>query len=179
MKQREEKEYIEVRYRKLETGEAEKFWELMNTLDFETSFMMYEPGERTKNLESLEELIKRAEKGIDFLVVAEINTELVGYLLAQRGEFHRTEHTAYLVAGIREKYCDRGIGTQLFERLNIWARENKIRRLELTVMCGNSRARHLYEKSGFNIEGVKKNSLQVNGKYVDEYYMAKLQRECE
>jgi RimJ/RimL family protein N-acetyltransferase len=35
-------------------------------------------------------------------------------------------------------------------------------------------AKHLYEKSGFVVEGIKKNAMFVDGEYVDEYYMAKL-----
>jgi RimJ/RimL family protein N-acetyltransferase len=41
-------------------------------------------------------------------------------------------------------------------------------------MYPNTSAKHLYEKNGFNVEGIKKNSMIVDGKYVDEYYMAKL-----
>ena len=37
----------------------------------------------------------------------------------------------------------------------------------------NKAAVHLYEKSGFVIEGLRKNSMRVGGVYADEYYMAK------
>ena len=37
-------------YRTLSVNEAEQFWGLMNQLDYETKYMLYEPGERTKNL---------------------------------------------------------------------------------------------------------------------------------
>ena len=40
-------------------------------------------------------------------------------------------------------------------------------------MCHNIVAKHLYEKNGFVMEGIKKNSMFVEGKYVDEFYMAK------
>lgn len=46
--------------------------------------------------------------------------------------------------------------------------------LELTVECPNRAAKHLYEKSGFKVEGIKTKSMLVNGNYVDEYYMAKI-----
>ena len=36
--------------RTLSVDEAEQFWSLMNQLDYETKYMLYEPGERTKNL---------------------------------------------------------------------------------------------------------------------------------
>lgn len=33
-------------YRKLNINEAQNFWNLMNQLDYETKYMLYEPGER-------------------------------------------------------------------------------------------------------------------------------------
>lgn len=38
----------------------------------------------------------------------------------------------------------------------------------------NTIAKHLYEKNGFKIEGIKKNAMIIDGKYVDEFFMAKL-----
>ena len=35
-------------------------------------------------------------------------------------------------------------------------------------------AKHLYEKNGFKVEGIKKNSMIIDDKYVDEFYMAKI-----
>lgn len=43
-------------------------------------------------------------------------------------------------------------------------------------MCPNEMAKHLYEKNGFIVEGVKKKSMIVDGTYVDEYYMAKIRQ---
>lgn len=86
----------------------------------------------------------------------------------------RIKHTAYIVVGIREAHRGKGIGTKFFSELDLWAKENLISRLELTVMCPNVIAKHLYEKNGFEIEGIKKKSMLVDGVYVDEFYMAKL-----
>ncbi|WP_392396641.1 MULTISPECIES: GNAT family N-acetyltransferase [Paenibacillus] len=41
-------------------------------------------------------------------------------------------------------------------------------------MVPNERAAALYKKMGFEIEGVKRNSIRMDGKYVDEYYMGKI-----
>jgi len=32
----------------------------------------------------------------------------------------------------------------------------------------------LYEKNGFEVEGIKKKSVLVDGTFLDEYYMAKI-----
>ena len=100
--------------------------------------------------------------------------KIVGFLTAQRGVFRRIRHTAYIVIGIQKNYCNRKLGTKLFQMLDDWALQNKIVRLELTVVCENKGAIRLYEKSGFSIEGIKKKTMYVDGKYVDEYMMSKI-----
>lgn len=164
-------------YRKLRVEEAQKFWDMTNELDKETKFMMYEVGEReekTVNLQALECQIQNSIEDNDFLVIAEVEGEIVGYLSAERGVPNRIKHTAYVVTGVREKYRGCGIGKELFQRLDSWAKENDVTRLELTVICNNIIARKLYEKNGFVVEGIKKNSMIIDGQYVDEFYMAKL-----
>lgn len=166
-----------ITYRNLMIEEALKFWNMMKALDYETKYMMYEPGERQeneKNLQQLKALIGSAAIREQFLLAAVCGDEIVGYLLAQRGSLNRIAHTAYIVVGIRETFRGQGIGKEFFRQLDIWAIEKGITRLELTVMCKNKVAKHLYEKNGFVVEGVKKNSMKVDHEYVDEYYMAKL-----
>lgn len=92
-------------------------------------------------------------------------------MLLEPGE--RIRHTAYIVTGIRKPYRNRGIGTEFFARLNAWAEDHGVTRLELTVRKANEAAIHLYQKSGFVIEGLRKQSMCVSGAYADEYYMAK------
>ena len=38
----------------------------------------------------------------------------------------------------------------------------------------NERGTGLYRKMGFEIEGLKRRSLNIKGTYVNEYYMAKI-----
>lgn len=161
-------------YRKLSVDEAEQFWSLMNQLGYETKYMLYEPGERTKNLPRIESLIRDSLEGQDFLLVAETDNKLIGYISAQKGRLNRIAHSAYIVVGILMDYRGKGIGTEFFKRLNEWAEENKVVRLELTVICENEAAKHLYTNSGFKIEGIKRKSVCVDGKYLDEYYMARI-----
>ena len=158
-----------IKFRKLQIDEVEAFWNLLNQLDKETQFMLYEPGEREKrgkSTEGLKRMIESSIDGTDFLLVAEVDPE--------RGRLNRVSHRAYIVVGIREGYRGRGIGTEFFKRLENWAKEQRLVRLELTVMCSNTSAKRLYEKNGFVVEGIKKKSMFVNGAYVDEYYMAKI-----
>ncbi|WP_428848894.1 GNAT family N-acetyltransferase [Terribacillus saccharophilus] len=52
--------------------------------------------------------------------------------------------------------------------------KHNVSRLELTVITENKAGVALYKKSGFDIEGTKRNSLIINGKTYDEYCMSKL-----
>ena len=164
--------------RSIKCEDAESFFNMMCILDNETPFMMYEPGERikkTSDISGLSGKINDALSGSDLLLVAEDNNqEIVGYIWAERGQLNRILHTAYIVVGIRESYRHQGIGTEFFKRLDEWARKNGVVRLELTVECANTAAIHLYEKNGFAVEGKRVKSMKLDGKFVDEFYMAKL-----
>lgn len=163
-----------MKYRKLSKMDAERFWEMMNQLDYETKYMLYEPGERKKNLPRIEALIQNSEQGENFLLAAEEDNRIVGYISAEKGGLNRIAHSAYIVVGILKDYRGKGIGTEFFKQLDIWADEKKITRLELTVICENEVAKHLYEKNGFEVEGIKRKSVFVDGNYLDEFYMAKI-----
>ena len=147
---------------------------MLKQLDTETSFMMYEPGERTATADDMKHRIEQWEKSDSLFLVLENEGDLAGFLSASRGEPSRIRHCAYLVIGILKDYRGRGFGAILFEKMEQWAKENGITRLELTVMTQNEQARHLYEKMGFYIEGKKERSMIVDGTAVDEYCMAKL-----
>ena len=54
------------------------------------------------------------------------------------------------------------------------AQSNGLHRLELMVNYNNERAIRLYEKFGFEREGVKRDALRIDGHYIDAFYMAKL-----
>ncbi|MBT2697229.1 GNAT family N-acetyltransferase [Bacillus sp. ISL-40] len=95
-------------------------------------------------------------------------------MIAIGGSVKRTKHSAYLVIGILEEYIGQGIGTALFQCLEEWAINHNISRLELTVVTQNDSGVALYKKSGFEIEGTKRNSLMIDGTPFNEYYMSKL-----
>lgn len=160
--------------RKIEMKDADNYLSMLLNLDNETKFMMFEPGERPTDINITKNIIEKSINGDNLVLIATDGENIVGFLSAQRGVPNRIKHTAYIIAGIRENFRGKGIGSKLFFELDIWARENNITRLDLSVVCSNTIAKHLYEKNGFKIEGIKKNAMIIDGKYVDEFSMAKL-----
>lgn len=155
--------------------DAKNYLSLLNQLDRETKLMLYELGER-KSTE--EEVAHRLEKVIaaehETIFVAEEDGELVGHIEGHGGSLKRNRHTVCVVIGIIQTYHNRGIGTKLFEALEDWAEKREIHRMELTVMEHNRPAMMLYAKRGFQVEGMRKQALYVDERFVNEFYMAKI-----
>jgi RimJ/RimL family protein N-acetyltransferase len=161
--------------RNISESDSEAFLRLCLALDQETAFMMLEPGERTTTVEEQRQKIRSVlAQANQTILVVEQDDRLVGFLGAYGGNFQRNRHAAYIVIGILQAYGGQGIGKALFRALEAWADSHGLHRLELTVMCHNERAIRLYQNMGYKIEGIKQDSLWVNGRYADEYYMAKL-----
>lgn len=160
--------------RNIKLEDAEKFLDMLLALDNETEYMMLEPNERIVDVNKQKEVIHQTIEGKNLLLIAEENNKIVGFLSVERGIPKRIKHTGYIVIGIRKDFQKQGIGTRFFKELELWAKENSITRLELTVMCHNEAGKRLYERAGFTVEGIKKNSMIVNEKYIDEFYMCKL-----
>jgi RimJ/RimL family protein N-acetyltransferase len=161
--------------RQINMEDAEAYLNLRTQLDYETKFMMLEPGERQFTIELERERLKSLLATDNSMVfLAEDEREAIGFLWANGGMFRRSHHNAHIVIGIRAAFTKQGIGTRLFQACEAWARERGLHRLELTVMTNNSPGIALYKKMGFQIEGTAPDALRVDGAYVDLHYMSKL-----
>ena len=160
--------------REVEPNDAIQLVNLMEEVE-QSNFMLFDPGEKQTAPEQMKMRIESMKKEeTSTMLVAEANGMLVGYLFVIGGNPRKAKHSVYLVIGISENFRGQGVGVKLFEKLDEWAKEHQIHRLELTVMVHNKAGIALYQKMGFEIEGTKRHSLLMDGKYVDEYYMAKL-----
>ncbi|WP_299022608.1 GNAT family N-acetyltransferase [uncultured Photobacterium sp.] len=161
--------------RKVEIEDADHLLALMYRLDEETKFMLLEPGERKTTVKEQVEIIS-SFIGSDSkqMFVAEANNEIVGFIVGIGNTANRNKHSIYCVIGIQQSYCGKGIGKKLLSHIEKWAKGHDFTRIELTVMEHNEHAKQLYLSQGFEVEGTKRNSLFVDGAYVNEYYMSKL-----
>jgi RimJ/RimL family protein N-acetyltransferase len=161
--------------REIKPDDAVCFINLIKKVESESKFMLLEPGERKIVEEEQKKRIEVMKKSYNSTIfIAEEDKRLIGYLIAIGGNANRNKHSVYLVIGVLAEYRGRGIGTKLFEQLEKWTKVHYIHRLELTVVTENQAGLQLYKKMGFEIEGTKRQSLYIDGKFVDEYYMSKL-----
>ena len=76
---------------------------------------------------------------------------------------------------IHKDYQNQGVGTALLDAvIDVADKWLMLVRLELTVFEDNERAIYLYERFGFEKEGLKRLAAIRNGKYANEYLMARI-----
>jgi RimJ/RimL family protein N-acetyltransferase len=163
-----------VRTRVAGPADAGALMALKGQLDKETSFMLFEPGERNPSAAvQAEHLDSVGRSGNSVVIVAEADGELVGYVELAGGRFRRNRATSHVIIGILARASGQGLGGRLLAEAEQWAGRHGVHRLELNVMAHNSRAIALYERMGFAVEGRRRECLLVDGRFVDELYMAK------
>ncbi|NOX43922.1 MAG: GNAT family N-acetyltransferase [Gammaproteobacteria bacterium] len=161
-----------MKIREAKAGDEAELVNLFTTLDRETRFMLMEPGERKTTIERQAKLIEEfAQSNSRVLFVANEGEKLLGFLGGTSGTANRERHTIHIAMGVLASHWGKSIGTQLMQTMCVWAKANCFYRIELTAMETNQRAIALYEKVGFEIEGVRKGSLKVDGNFVNELYM--------
>ncbi|RUM08262.1 GNAT family N-acetyltransferase [Rhizobium chutanense] len=137
------------------------------------------PGYRAGTLrppyQRIEEVRKHMENpspGALNLVVT-LNDKIVGNCGLNRLTGRR-QHVATIGMGVHDDFTGRGFGRILLGAMvdaDDWL---DVKRLELTVYTDNEAAIRLYEKFGFEKEGLLRSFGYRAGEYVDAYSMARL-----
>lgn len=156
--------------------DAEELLEVINRLDYETPFLLREPGELTMTIEQEKMFLQsKIESEVNLFILAEIDGKIIGTCAVNGSTRKRLRHSANLGIAIFKDYCGKGIGRRLMVTSINWAKENGISRITLQVDANNFRAINLYLKLGFEIEGtLKKDKLLSDGTFIDTYTMALL-----
>jgi putative acetyltransferase len=108
-------------------------------------------------------------------LVAVIDGKVIGTAGLNLNDNPRRGHAASLGMAVHDAYAGRGAGSALVAALVDKAdRWLNIKRLELSVYTDNARAIALYERFGFEREGVFGAYAWRDGAYVDALTMARL-----
>ncbi|MDO8668320.1 MAG: GNAT family protein [bacterium] len=71
-----------------------------------------------------------------------------------------------------KNYWNQGLGTDVLKTVSKHCfKKLKLNRVELGVFPHNPRGKRCYEKCGFKVEGVKKQAIWKNGRFIDEIIM--------
>jgi len=120
------------------------------------------------------ERIERMTSDLDnrIIVLAFDGHRVVGHLQISLATNARFRGTGDLLIYLHQDFQNARLGGALMKEGIALARARRVHRVELTVVADNHRAIRLYEKVGFQREGVKReNYLGEDGKYHDEVDM--------
>lgn len=154
--------------RLIKPSDTQKFVDFYEKLARETDYLMF-----TSEKAAEEEKFIRNYNDYKQVFIAVEDDNIVGYLGISRSRLSKAAQTAKFTIGVLNDCKQQGIATQLIKFAENWAKEKGIRRLELTVVTENKPAVSLFEKTGFEKEGTRKNAVRINGGLYDEYFMAK------
>jgi ribosomal protein S18 acetylase RimI-like enzyme len=83
-------------------------------------------------------------------------------------------HIGSLGISVLAPYRGQGIGKKLIQTAIEKAEQKGLTRIELTVREKNQPAIELYKKMRFEIEGIHKNAVRIDGQYENHIFMALL-----
>lgn len=113
------------------------------------------------------------------IVNSEAEDEILGLISLVSIDFMNQSAELHIMIGDKENQ-GKGIGTFAVKEMLGHAFNNmNLQRVELSVLADNKRAQHLYEKTGFVLEGVKRKAKYKNGRFVDMLLYAALRTKCD
>jgi putative acetyltransferase len=108
-------------------------------------------------------------------MVAAVGERAIGQVGLHQSPNPRLAHSARIGLMVHPEYWGRGVGTALtraaLELADNWL---NLRRVELDVFTHNSAAIRLYRNLGFEVEGTRRRVVFGDGRWLDEYEMARL-----
>ena len=122
-----------------------------------------------------EAFIRRTREATNALMlVATLHGEIVGTLGFTGGTKPRLRHAGEFGISVARAHWGEGIGRALIESMLAWAATSGVvRKVNLRVRAGNTRAIALYERLGFVVEGRQTWTTLVNGELQDSLFMGR------
>lgn len=153
--------------------DAQAMIDYLNIIGGESDFITFGKNEFSMSVEAEQDYIERINSmnnSKNVLII--IENEIVGIASITSVQKERMKHNGTLGISIRKKYWGIGLGSEIMNYLIDWAKSNKItKKINLLVREDNIRGVKLYEKFGFEKEGLLKKDICVNGVYYNTIAM--------
>lgn len=143
----------------------------------ETEYLLRYPEECNKYTAESERILFE-QKNIspdEAMIMCVVDEKVVGNCIISFFKEIKTRHRANVAIALISEFWNQGIGTRMLQELIHLAEAREyVMQMELDFIEGNFRARHLYEKMGFRITGVRPNAIRLkNGTLLNEYMMVR------
>jgi RimJ/RimL family protein N-acetyltransferase len=153
---------------------VEGFWHALDVVARERKYLVLTEA---PPMESTREFVLKNIAVRNPQMVALKKDEVVGWCDVRREHFPAHAHCGTLGMGILPAFRGKGIGRRLMQATLEAAHIEGFVRVELTAHADNLRAIALYEKLGFAHEGLTRDSVCIDGRFVDSVVMARIDQE--
>jgi RimJ/RimL family protein N-acetyltransferase len=146
------------------------FWQVLDVVARERKYLA---STEAPPIESTREFVMNNIAARNPQLVALDKGEVIGWcdVLREHGSVHA--HCGTLGMGLLPEYRGKGLGRRLMEATLALAHDEGFVRIELTAHADNLRAVALYEKLGFQREGVTRDTACFDGRFVDSVVMGR------
>ena len=153
--------------------DAHAFAKLRREVEAESDQLVVKGGERKETaIHVIAKLLVSQRRTVTF--IAYDRGAMIGYVNMVFPRYRRLQGNAYIaIIALKKKYRGQGIGSQLMDVAEAYAKERGVRRVELEVFGENTHAREMYERRGYTTEGVKKEAVVTTTGFDDIIIMAK------
>ncbi|MFY4774948.1 GNAT family N-acetyltransferase [Metabacillus sp. RGM 3146] len=155
--------------------DAKKMSEIRLEIDGETEYLDREKGEAYIDEAGFKQLIKDdTDSSGNLFLVVKVNKSIVGFSRCEGNKLKRLSHKVEFGVCVLKEYWGYGIGKNLLKESIHWAESNGIKKITLSVLETNDKAIKLYEKYGFEVEGIlKKDKVLSDGNYYNTILMGR------
>lgn len=163
----------EITYRRAKIEDAESIVAFYNRVGGETSFLSFEKDEYPMSVKEQVEDIKGLEGNKNNIMLIALDGEnIVALATIHSASKIKSRHDGELGIVVEKAHQGQGIGSELIRQLIEWCKSNGVtKRISLDTRADNVPAVSLYLKFGFILEGCRRNSTLLDGKYYDLYVM--------
>jgi len=157
----------EIIFRDPVNEDAKAIIEFYNTVGEQTTYLSFCGGEYKVTEEQQKSMIDEANSSNNnTMVLAVLGNEIIGIGTISSNQKTKGKHVGTLGIVIDQKQCKSGIGKAMMKELIDWSKGNNItKKISLVTAQENQEAMVLYEKCGFEVEGILKNEIFIDGKF--------------
>lgn len=166
----------EIILRNLQPSDVDQYLFFSDCIATETTHTLHYKGQSVCE-EMIKERFQAASDSPWQLELGGFDQErLVSHLCFYKPRPHHPfeRHTIEFAIKILQDYCAHGLGSKMLLIMEEIARRLEVKRIQALVRTSNILGINFYRIQGYEIEGIKKKAVFINGVYENEYYIAKI-----
>ena len=160
-----------MKIRRATVRDAKKLCDFMHAMRMEAPPTLFRRDTSPSVDEERAFIEKANRRGVILIALDGMVLGMIGATIPARAQ---RSHTCEFGMSVLKGHRGCGIGTQLLQALEAWARKKALRRIECAAFSNNVAGIRLYRRLGYRVEGRRRRAVEVAGRLVDLVELGKL-----